>query len=91
MPSAIARRYRPACLPSAIARRYRPACLPDRTCRRNMVEQIADLMREMAFAGDNVTAESVAQRMSTSAAAVKRHSASAVLLARRKSVRQIGA
>jgi len=57
------------------------------SCRTALVSRLADDMREMAFAGQNVSPETLAQR-GWSQPAVKRLSAAAIAQARRQSVRR---
>lgn len=74
-----------------IANQYRPARSHRRAgCADALVDRMADDMREMAFAGQNVTAETLQQR-GWPAATVARLSARAVERARRRSIRRVEA
>lgn len=57
-------------------------------CFRSIAERMADDMRELAFAGQNVSPETLASR-GYSADVVKRIGPKAVAMARRQSTRQI--
>lgn len=79
---------------SAIARRYRPKAAPSpggapgsRTCRSRLVERLAELMREMAFAGENVTTDALAQRLDCAPRLIDPLAREAIDLARRRSIR----
>jgi hypothetical protein len=62
-----------------------PAIVP---CMLSLERRMAEDMREMAFAGENVSPETLKMR-GYSAAAVKRLSEGALRIARRLSIRQI--
>lgn len=80
---AIARRYRPKAASS-------PAGAPgSRTCRSRLVERLAELMREMAFAGENVTTEALAQRLDCAPRLIDPLAREAIDLARRRSIRSL--
>ena len=59
------------------------------SCSRALTERMADDMREMAFAGQNVSAETLAER-GWSPATIERLAPDAVARARRQSVRRRG-
>jgi len=73
-------RYQPAIPP-------RPAA-PAPSCRTSLVDRMADQMREMAFAGQTVSSETLVQ-MGWTLPTVKRLSPDAIALARRQSVRRL--
>lgn len=58
------------------------------SCRRSLIDRMADDMREMAFAGETVSSETLQSRGWT-LKTVQRFSPEAVALARRHSVRQL--
>lgn len=64
-----------------------PAIVP---CMRSLTERMAEDMREMAFAGENVNAETLGQRGYTPAA-IRRLSPQAAGIARRRSIRHVEA
>lgn len=66
----------------------KPAPQPAATCRDNAINRMSDDMREMAFAGENVNAETLEQRGWPSEL-VRKLAPAAVLRARRMSVRQV--
>jgi hypothetical protein len=71
--------------------RFQPiptAPVPPPRCETSLVERMADDMREMAFAGQNVNAETLGYRGWT-ALLIKRLGPQAAAIARRKSTRQI--
>lgn len=68
--------------------RYAPAPTPPRPCRVGLVERMASDMREMAFAGETVSTETLTQRGWTPAT-IERFAPDAVGLARRQSIRRI--
>lgn len=57
-------------------------------CRDALVRRLADDMREMAFAGENVSTETLEQR-GWPKAAIARLGGRAVEMARRSSIRQV--
>lgn len=57
------------------------------SCSRSIAERMADDMRELAFAGQNVSTETLALR-GYPANVVKRFAPEAIALARRQSTRQ---
>ncbi|NVP54486.1 hypothetical protein [Mycoplana rhizolycopersici] len=57
-------------------------------CVRSLEERMADEMRELAFAGDNVSVEALVARGWTRPTVLRLHE-KAVAIARRKSVRQV--
>lgn len=57
-------------------------------CAENLIAKMADTMRELAFAGDNVSPETLAQH-GFSREVVDRFGERAVALARRLSVHQV--
>lgn len=61
---------------------------PTPSCRASLIDRMADDMREMAFAGQNVSAESLAER-GWPAMTIKRLAPDAVARARRASVRRL--
>lgn len=61
---------------------------PVSTCRDNVVIKLADTMREMAFAGENVSPDTLAHHGFTHEI-VEKFGDRAVALARRLSVRQV--
>jgi hypothetical protein len=61
---------------------------PTPSCRASLVDRMADDMREMAFADQNVSAESLAER-GWPATTIKRLASDAVARARRASVRRL--
>jgi hypothetical protein len=63
----------------------RPSTPP---CHTSLVDRMASDMREMAFAGENVSTETLVQRGWT-LPTVKRLSAEAIARARRQSVRRV--
>lgn len=69
--------------------RPKPAGIVRAPCRDALVRRLADDMREMAFAGENVNAETLAQR-GWPEAAVTRLGPRAVEMARRASIRRVG-
>jgi hypothetical protein len=80
----------------AIARRYRAQSTPvfgdlyrHRTCRSRLIERLAELMREMAFAGENVTTEALAQRLDCAPSLIGPLARAAIDLARRRSIRRL--
>jgi len=58
------------------------------TCRTALIDRMADEMREMAFAGQAVSPETLAER-GWSPASIKRLAPDAVARARRQSVRRL--
>ena len=58
------------------------------TCRESVIAKMADAMREMAFSGENVSPDTLAQHGFTRDI-VDKFGESAVALARRLSVRQV--
>lgn len=71
------------------AKRPHAALAPARTCRALMIDSLERTMREMAFAGENVTPETLMQH-GFNAAVIERYGAAAVGMARRRSIRRIG-
>ncbi|MGJ8570457.1 MAG: hypothetical protein ACSHXI_07140 [Hoeflea sp.] len=73
--------------------RYEPSpaqsALPSATCRMALIGRMADDMREIAFDGQGVSAETLVQRGWT-LPTVKRFSGEAIAQARRQSVRRLG-
>lgn len=61
---------------------------PSPSCRTALIGRMADEMREMAFAGQTVSPETLAER-GWSPASIKRLAPDAVALARRQSVRRV--
>lgn len=61
---------------------------PAPSCRENVIAKMADTMRELAFAGDNVSLETLAHHGFTREV-VDKFGARAVALARRLSVHQV--
>lgn len=61
---------------------------PAPSCRTALIDRMADEMREMAFAGQTVSAETLAGR-GWSPATIKRLAPDAVARARRQSVRRL--
>lgn len=60
------------------------------TCIRSVTDRMAETMREMAFAGENVNVESLKSR-GFSEAVIQRCHAHAVSIARRRSIRHVDA
>lgn len=58
------------------------------SCRAALTSRMADQMREMAFAGQTVSAETLTER-GWSPASIKRLAPDAIALARRQSVRRV--
>lgn len=73
--------------PKPAALRQPPKIIP---CMRSLAERMAEDMREMAFAGENVNAESLKQR-GYPEAAIKRLGEDAARIARRRSIRHVEA
>ena len=65
-----------------------PPIEPSSSCRTSLIGRMADDMREMAFSGQNVSAETLVQRGWT-ASTIRRLSSEAVIRARRASVRRL--
>lgn len=65
-----------------------PTPKPAPRCFRSLEERMADDMRELAFAGQNVSEETLIER-GWSKDTVKRLSPNAIAIARRQSIRQI--
>jgi hypothetical protein len=61
---------------------------PPQSCGRKLVDRMADDMREMAFAGETVSLETLIQR-GYPLAVVRRLSTRAIGIARRASVRHV--
>lgn len=61
---------------------------PSASCRAGLIDRMADEMREMAFAGQAVSPETLAER-GWSPASIKRLAPDAVARARRQSVRRL--
>ncbi|VVT15369.1 hypothetical protein [Hoeflea sp. EC-HK425] len=61
---------------------------PSPSCRTALIDRMAGEMREMAFAGQTVSAETLGER-GWSPASIKRLAPHAVALARRQSVRRV--
>lgn len=61
---------------------------PVRTCRERMIDELEITMREMAFAGENVTPETLKQR-GYSDAVIARYAPAAVDMAGRRSIRRV--
>lgn len=68
--------------------KQKPISKPAQTCRDNVVVKLADTMRVLAFAGDNVSPETLAHH-GFSREVVDRFGERAATLARRLSVKQI--
>lgn len=66
----------------------KPISKPAQNCRDNVVARMADTMREMAFAGENVSPESLVHYGFTRDM-VEKFGERAVALARRLSIKQI--
>ena len=64
------------------------AATPSPSCRTALIGRMADDMREMAFAGQNVSPETLSER-GWSAASIKRLAPDAIARARRQSVRRV--
>lgn len=61
---------------------------PARTCRARLIDQLESTMREMAFAGENITPETLMQH-GFNAAVIARYGEAAVSMARRRSIRRV--
>lgn len=68
--------------------KQKPISKPAHTCRDSVVVRMADAMREMAFSGENVSADTLAHYGFTHDI-VDKFGERAVALARRLSVRQV--
>lgn len=68
--------------------KQKPISKPAPTCRDNVVIKLANTMREMAFAGENVSPDTLAHHGFTRDI-VEKFGDRAVALARRLSVRQV--
>ena len=62
--------------------------IPSPSCRTALIDRMADDMRDMAFAGQGVSPETLAER-GWSTASIKRLAPDAVARARRQSVRRV--
>ncbi|OJX99080.1 MAG: hypothetical protein BGP07_03175 [Rhizobiales bacterium 63-22] len=62
--------------------------IPPHSCKSSLVDRLADTMREMAFAGENVTPETLESR-GYPRDVVRRLGERAAALARRRSVRRV--